>query len=468
MRKFYTGLISILLFISASLAQELTKIELCLNETAYLTKDKCNFAYDKISTTANDVSTAIKMFVHTGKEIKQMLYRQKKPTPIQHFSAWAGLYANQQYLRTANPPDSSSAVYMLALMYLGQFDKAANVGLTIVRKNPDDYAANLLLGLLSIAKQEYFCYLQKAFILAPEHTMTFWDWHFRQFRITPQKQWDFVDKFFRMLAQYQNLWSACQLHPTVIKRMQSAFIAKYGNYLAKNQQYKIPVELHSLPDKFVYPAAHVAKYNKKSLEKISDNSNYKIYCETIKRFIQPHGKILESDFSIQSNRFLKKEALNYVNKYYDAADSLNEENKNILLWSLFFANRSTNIQIYDSSGYAVILLSSLLNLRKHSSLKYLIAAFNEAPEHTLNIFALSQCLLPHKAAEVKLSAEKLIELMISASGNLNYDFICVNTAMILRNCIFDQYGKRLPEKVQKLEEKLRLKILKYHKDKYYR
>ena len=41
-----------------------------LNETAYLTKDKCNFAYDKISTTANDVSTAIKMFVHTGKEIK--------------------------------------------------------------------------------------------------------------------------------------------------------------------------------------------------------------------------------------------------------------------------------------------------------------------------------------------------------------------------------------------------------------
>ena len=217
-----------------------------------VTRDKCFFSYGKISYSAQQVSIAIKSFRYTTEIVEQILYRKREPKNIYHLPAWAGLYANQQLLKEGIP-DKSSPVYMLSLMYLSRFPLAEKTGLAIISKKPDDYAAILLLGMLSIYKKEYFVYFEKAFLTAPEHTLKFFDWHFNQFSIDSPAPWDFVDAYFHMLVRHSKLWSAHKLPARVIHRMQSAFISKYGNYIDAAEKDKIPEELFPLTYKFVYP-----------------------------------------------------------------------------------------------------------------------------------------------------------------------------------------------------------------------
>lgn len=217
-----------------------------------VTRDKCFFSYGKISYSAQQVSIAIKSFRYTTEIVEQILYRKREPKNIYHLPAWAGLYANQQLLKEGIP-DKSSPVYMLSLMYLSRFPLAEKTGLAIIAKKPDDYAAILLLGMLSIYKKEYFVYFEKAFLTAPEHTLKFFDWHFNQFSIDSSAPWDFVDAYFHMLVRHSKLWSAHKLPTQVIHRMQSAFISKYGNYIDAAEKDKIPEELFPLTYKFVYP-----------------------------------------------------------------------------------------------------------------------------------------------------------------------------------------------------------------------
>lgn len=217
-----------------------------------LSRDKCFFSYERIPDCAQQVSVAIKTFQYTTATVEQILYRKRDPERIHHLSAWAGLYVNQHFLKTESAIDRNSPIYMLALMYLSQFSLAEKTGLTIISKKPDDYAAILLLGMLSIYKKDYFSYFEKAFLIAPEHTLKFFDWHFNQFRIFPSQSWDFVDAFFHMLAKHINLWSPKNLSGMAIHRMQNAFISKYGNYKNSDVKVKIPDQLFLLTYKFSY------------------------------------------------------------------------------------------------------------------------------------------------------------------------------------------------------------------------
>lgn len=217
-----------------------------------VTSNKYFFSYGKVSDSAQQVSAAIKSFRYTTEVVEQMLYHKRDPENIHHLPAWAGLYANHHLLRKECVIDKNSPVYMLSLMYLSQFPLAEKVGLAIISKEPDNYAAILLLGMLSIYKKEYFVYFEKAFLIAPEHTLKFFDWHFNQFRIYSSQSWDFVDAFFHMLARHIKLWSANKLSGRIIYRMQNAFISKYGDYKKADEKDKISNEFSLLIHKFTY------------------------------------------------------------------------------------------------------------------------------------------------------------------------------------------------------------------------
>ena len=200
----------------------------------YVTEDGRFFQYEYriIGNTAQNIDLAIRTLDDTTRQVEKLLENDdsKKIMTSAHLSAWGALYSNLPVL-TGKPDAVNPAAppYVLSLMYRQKFKEAEQAARFILEKEPDQYGALLLLGILSIYNRENFPYLERAFLMNPYKTVCIFDWHLRQFRVRQQKEWDFVHAYFRMLTEYRDRLRGLELPAAVSWRLSESFRAKYEN-----------------------------------------------------------------------------------------------------------------------------------------------------------------------------------------------------------------------------------------------
>ena len=145
-------------------------------------------------------------------------------------SAWGALYSNLPLL-TGNEGavDTSAPPYVLSLMFRGKLDEAATIARAILEKEPNNYAALLLLGIMSVRNEEDFPYLERAFIMNPYKTVWIFNWHLSHFIVELNPEWDFIHAYFSMLTEHRALLRGLQFYEPLEVRMSGAFHEKYRN-----------------------------------------------------------------------------------------------------------------------------------------------------------------------------------------------------------------------------------------------
>ncbi len=219
--------------------------------------DKKSFSYSNIKSNAREISYAISAFDFITKHMTKCLKNNQETIRMKYgASAWAALYANMEKLSYGNKKiDKNSATYMLSLLYTRRYEQAQKIGIEILKDNPNQYDVMVLLGLLSIRNKDNFKYFENAFVINPSKTLSLFSFHLNQFAISPKKgeeQWDFVEAFFQMLIKHEKLWMERDVQYTVTKTVQDIFIAKYGNYLDKEERKKIKPKLLSFANSIRY------------------------------------------------------------------------------------------------------------------------------------------------------------------------------------------------------------------------
>ena len=117
---------------------------------------------------------------------------------------WGGIYANLPELTgKKDSAVTNSPQYALALMFTERYEEAEKTALKLIEKNPGDYGAAVVLGLLSIQKEALFPYLKKAFQANPAKTIAIIDWHIDTLEITTSKdrEWDFIGAYLDLLLR---------------------------------------------------------------------------------------------------------------------------------------------------------------------------------------------------------------------------------------------------------------------------
>lgn len=123
---------------------------------------------------------------------------------------WGGIYANLPEL--TGKKDSvviNSPQYALALMFTERYEEAEKTALKLIEKNPEDYGAAVVLGLLSIQKKALFPYLEKAFQTNPAKTIAIIDWHIDTLEIRTSKdsEWDFIGAYLDLLSENRKVFA---------------------------------------------------------------------------------------------------------------------------------------------------------------------------------------------------------------------------------------------------------------------
>ncbi|MBS1370009.1 MAG: hypothetical protein HPZ91_08665 [Lentisphaeria bacterium] len=126
---------------------------------------------------------------------------------------WSVLYVNSG--KVDQDPINSA----LGMLCAGKYDKAQETLLAIVREKPDNYAANLLLGLLSMRDRKLFGHLEKAYQESPLKTIMLIDFLACniQMNIPKESEWDFLEAYIGLFVHENELFlnpafSATQLH----------------------------------------------------------------------------------------------------------------------------------------------------------------------------------------------------------------------------------------------------------------
>lgn len=217
---------------------ERSTVTLVTDDSFPLTTGKDFFVYENgyIDLSAQRIEVAIRSFDYTTRTVEKLLSNDSdEPMALNHLPAWGGLYSNMPLLTGRKDAVNPIAPpYMLSLMYRSKFKEAERVGQKILEKDPDNYGALVLLGLLSIYNEKNFPYLERAFIMNPYRTIWIFDWHCREFRITSPKQWDFADAFFRMLSRHNDQLRHIELSFVCTNRLYKGFSQKYGDPYEKS------------------------------------------------------------------------------------------------------------------------------------------------------------------------------------------------------------------------------------------
>lgn len=123
---------------------------------------------------------------------------------------WGGIYANLPELTgKKDSAVTNSPQYALALMFTERYEEAEKTALKLIEKNPGDYGAAVVLGLLSIQKEALFPYLEKAFQANPAKTIAIIDWHIDTLEITTSKdrEWDFIGAYLDLLLENRKIFA---------------------------------------------------------------------------------------------------------------------------------------------------------------------------------------------------------------------------------------------------------------------
>lgn len=136
---------------------------------------------------------------------------------------WAVYYANSENA------DRLSAPYALGLLCGGKFDEAKSALLAIVDKNPDDYSAALLLGVLSMRDRELFKYLEAAYRQAPRKTITLVDFLASNIKmdVPAEQEWDFLDAYIDLFVRDDELFRREELPANLRHRLAELVRQKY-------------------------------------------------------------------------------------------------------------------------------------------------------------------------------------------------------------------------------------------------
>ena len=131
----------------------------------FLTESKFYLAYRPSFPVRNPARSLQDVIDHSDRYEKQIsaMFDGKNVDP--RIFLWA-VYACDSGNTNLAPTASA-----LGQLCAGRFDQARETLLAALRKNPDDYAATLLLGLLSIRDRNLFGYLEKAYRQSPQKTV---------------------------------------------------------------------------------------------------------------------------------------------------------------------------------------------------------------------------------------------------------------------------------------------------------
>ena len=189
-----------------------------------------NYEYRFIGPTAQKVDTAARFLTKTTQWVEEFLSDNNSVREglFSHLPAWGGLYCNLPEIAGRNDiVNKKKAPYALSLMFCSRFKQAESVCKDILAKEPKNYGALLLLGVLSIYNPENFIYLEQAFLMNPYKTVWILDWHFRQFAIEPLVDWDFADAYFHMLMKHRERLKGLQFPPALVQRLSMGIYFKY-------------------------------------------------------------------------------------------------------------------------------------------------------------------------------------------------------------------------------------------------
>lgn len=188
-------------------------------------------------------------FSRQKQEAMEMLDPEKKMPRYASFqlATWAALYAGlTDLVPNSGLADKETNLYAFGLLCAGQYDKAAKKALTLLEKNPSDYGALVVLGLLSGRNQDYFKYLEKAFAMNPVKTISIFDWQISCLPINVEKEWDFLDFYISLVYQYRDRIQKEKLSEMVAGRLYGIIRAKYYSPEEENAPKEMATLLYIL------------------------------------------------------------------------------------------------------------------------------------------------------------------------------------------------------------------------------
>ena len=151
---------------------------------------------------------------------------------------WGVIYTNLPELTGKEDAiATNSPQYALALMFSKKYEEAEKTALNLVEENPENYGANVVLGLLSIQKKALFPYLKKAFQANPAKTIAILDWHVDTLEITTSKdrEWDFIGAYLDLLLENRKVFAEnTTFDPRVLIKILSVIRSKYYDINCKS------------------------------------------------------------------------------------------------------------------------------------------------------------------------------------------------------------------------------------------
>lgn len=199
-------------------------------KNSFLTENHYFFQYNPrlLDHGGKKLQSAIDRFYQTLPVAERFLQNNDAIEVPIYFSTWLTLYRNMPRLKGKEDViDRRSPVYALALLAGGELDEAFVRAHFILAETPDDYGAQLLLGVLSIRNKEDFPYLERAFLANPYKALCFFDWHLSTVAIEPQEEWDFAHAYFTMLMKHRDLLRESVFPPHVAIRILVGILSKY-------------------------------------------------------------------------------------------------------------------------------------------------------------------------------------------------------------------------------------------------
>lgn len=189
----------------------------------FLTESKFYLAYRPSFPVRNPARSLQDVIDHSDRYEKQIsaMFDGKNVDP--RIFLWA-VYACDSGNTNLAPTASA-----LGQLCAGRFDQARETLLAALRKNPDDYAATLLLGLLSIRDRNLFGYLEKAYRQSPQKTVKLVDFLACniEFDVPPQSEWDFLDAWINLFSGSPELFRSPDFSAIELHRLREMIRQKY-------------------------------------------------------------------------------------------------------------------------------------------------------------------------------------------------------------------------------------------------